>query len=522
MEVKANSRPAPSNPEASGDDREWDYSSPLDIHIWSDHPDVEAFVEPIYKAYFQGRKGDIRRKHLKVVLLNLYVLWAEDPDRLLAVPRSNNAYQARSIYNELGISSLVVEVVDILKEVGLAEDKDGFFDRRTKKGRRSRLWPTSKLIQMFSEARFSLLDIYPARERVTVILRKTEPAELEGEKGRFEKVDLPYEASSKTEVMSAVLLAYNQLLRRTFIDIPTLENPRIELEAEAGKNWLTISLRDKFVRRVFNRGSWDCGGRFYGGWWQRCPKKWRSKIFIDDHPTNEIDFSGLHVVMLYAQQGINYWEAIGEDPYFVGEFDFLDEGVDARSVAKGLMLMLLNAKTPTKAYKAFRSEQPSRSPLKSLKDDQLGQIHQALADRHSPIAEFFGNDVGISLMNRDGRITEFIIRKLTERAIPVLTMHDSYIVPAGCEDLLIQTMDEAFKEEMGLPLLNPEKAMKEVSERVEVLEGILLSFYPYETKEDAQSFMDRCYPNKTKRYHNNLSLFKSYLSRIQEDTDNNP
>nr|WP_309503387.1 hypothetical protein [uncultured Roseovarius sp.] len=40
-----------------------------------------------------------------------------------------------------------------------------------------------------------------------------------------------------------------------------------------------------------------------GGWWQRVNDEWRSKIFIDDQPTIEVDYKGLHVAMLYAQAG---------------------------------------------------------------------------------------------------------------------------------------------------------------------------------------------------------------------------
>ena len=38
------------------------------------------------------------------------------------------------------------------------------------------------------------------------------------------------------------------------------------------------------VHRVFNRSSFDNGGRFYGPWWQQCPKAWRREIFINDAP----------------------------------------------------------------------------------------------------------------------------------------------------------------------------------------------------------------------------------------------
>jgi hypothetical protein len=69
------------------------------------------------------------------------------------------------------------------------------------------------------------------------------------------------------------------------------------------------------VHRVFNRSSFDNGGRFYGPWWQQCPKKWRREIFINDAPTIEQDYSSLHIALLYARRGINYYKQYNGDAY---------------------------------------------------------------------------------------------------------------------------------------------------------------------------------------------------------------
>ncbi len=46
-------------------------------------------------------------------------------------------------------------------------------------------------------------------------------------------------------------------------------------------------------------------------------------------------------------------------------------------------------------------------------------------------------------MNIDSQITEHIIRDHIERRIPILTIHDSYIVPFGFEDGLLKAMKSA-------------------------------------------------------------------------------
>ncbi|MEQ8604897.1 MAG: hypothetical protein RIB45_16405 [Marivibrio sp.] len=523
-------KPAPGSavraePLAQGEDELWDdeheavelrekaealsNSKQLDVHTWSDHPEANEFVDAIYKSVFEGRKAEIRKKHLKVVLLDLYVTWCEDPKRFVSFSRNRNNYAAGSRYNELSISNLTIDVVDALVEAGLVEQVKGFKDRHTNTGRVSRIRPTDKLIAEFREARFGPLDIHSHEDRLTVILRGGD-----GNDGPVENIE--YVPDVETERMSAMLAAYNDLLCRTFVDIPILEMPWIEAESEYGKTYrLAVSQRDKFVRRIFNRGSFGCGGRFYGGWWQRCPGDWRGHIFLDDEPTNEIDFSGLHIVMSYAERGIPYWEEVGDDPYTIPALDFLDDEEQSRAVAKSLLLVLLNAKNTKAAYTAFRHNAGSGTKEKRFTDEQLGQIHVALGDKHPRIADQFGADAGIRLMNRDSAITEHILQAFTDHGVPSLTLHDSYIVPCGHEDFLIEQMYAGFENVMGIALpAKPGDALKEKLERAEDLYGQLMSWMPYQDvpgqRDNEEAYMARVRPIRTDRYQTSWVQFEAW------------
>lgn len=65
------------------------------------------------------------------------------------------------------------------------------------------------------------------------------------------------------------------------------------------------------VYRVFNNDDWEQGGLFYGAWWASCPSRLRPYILINGKRTVEVDYSGLHAAMLYAQDG----QPIPDDPY---------------------------------------------------------------------------------------------------------------------------------------------------------------------------------------------------------------
>ena len=55
--------------------------------------------------------------------------------------------------------------------------------------------------------------------------------------------------------------------------------------------------------RVFNRGRFSLGGRFYGAWWQNIPAEERANIRINGADTVELDYPRLHPTLLYSLAG---------------------------------------------------------------------------------------------------------------------------------------------------------------------------------------------------------------------------
>ena len=110
-------------------------SRPLDVHKWSNYPEVNNFVNFIYKHYFEWHNPKIIKKHIKVILLDLYVAWKENPLMKLGVHMNNNAYKAKSRYNELHISKKTISVVNHLHSLEFIHLKSGYFGQGKKEGR---------------------------------------------------------------------------------------------------------------------------------------------------------------------------------------------------------------------------------------------------------------------------------------------------------------------------------------------------------------------------------------------------
>ena len=466
---------------------------PLDVHTWSDHPEVNVFVNDIYSqlSSIQGNER-INKKLLKVVLLDLYVAWCADPELMIMFSRDNNAYKAKSRYNEIHIGKKVIGVVDNLVSEGIIEEKRGFNDKIRGIGFQSRLWASPSLKEKFKSARFHQFQFCDHEGRESIVLRD-----------EYKEAVEDYQDTAITNFSRSLLSEYNALLANTHIDIFDLDKPVIEIGSGSKTMRLAITQQDKFVRRIFNNSRWDQGGRFYGGWWQRCPKTQRENIVFDGVATAEIDFSGIHIVILYAQEGINYWAEVNEDPYSIYGINDIDPDINLRAAAKLLLLTAINAVTPEKAFGAFRQQAGSGSPEKRLTNEELSSILNQLKWKHEAIAHKLASGAGIELMYVDSQITERLIERFTRHyRCPLLTIHDSYIVPFGYDRLLHREMQAAFEAVTGVS----QPVVEHTTEYYDVLED-----EPYPRL--ANSITE--YPDWTpsKRHMKDYESFKVYKGK---------
>jgi hypothetical protein len=386
----------------------------------------------------------------------------------------------------------VIGIVDNLVNEGIIAEKRGFNDKIRGIGFQSRLRASSSLKEKFKSARFHQFQFCDHEGRESIVLRDKNKEAVED-----------YQDNAITNFSRSILYDYNALLANTHIDIFDLDKPVIEIGSGSKAMKLAITQQDKFVRRIFNNSRWDEGGRFYGGWWQRCPKTYRENIVFDGVATAEIDFSGIHIVILYAQEGINYWAEVNEDPYSIYGINDIDPDIDLRAAAKLLLLTAINAKTPEKAYGAFRQQADSGSPEKSMTNQQLSSILNQLKWKHEPIAHKLASGAGIELMYVDSQITERLIERFTRHyRCPILTIHDSYIVPFGYDRILNREMQAAFEIVTGVS----QPVVEHTTEYYDILEN--------ETDPHLANSITE-YPDWTpsKRHVKDYESFKTYKDK---------
>ena len=447
----------------SNDKIDPDHSKPLDVHRWSEHPEINRLVDELWLQVVEpalGGKSNNKgksnpKRQLKVLLIDLYVAWLDDPTLCIGVNRNSNAYKVDTRYNAIHISRKIVSLIDVLVEANHLDYLHGSHDRmhNGKFSRTSRVRPSLQLQDKFSGLVLSPSDIEHNYLQETVILTDYE-TDAEGtytkSNGKKKRQFIEYDDTDFTNDIRRDLEAYNQLLSDTYIDIATLEEPFVVRTKKDGSTQsIKIDQSKKFVRRIFSRGDLNCNGRFYGGFWQQVGSEYRKDIFINDSPTVEVDYKGLHAAILSAKKGIVY----GDDRYDLGSVicPRLDKQQQRRTV-KLLVLAAINAKDHSSAFGAFRYKHPDGSIEKTLTNDELGLLLGTFLQQHPYLEDGICSDQGIRLMNVDSHITNYIIKEFVRRQKPILSVHDSYIVDTKDVELLRDCMKDASLHVVGVDL----------------------------------------------------------------------
>jgi hypothetical protein len=182
--------------------------------------------------------------------------------------------------------------------------------------------------------------------------------------------------------------------------------------------------------RVFNNGSFDLGGRFYGPSWQALPKAWRARILIDGEPMVELDFGSLHPRMAHQLlEGVE------------GPQDCYASINPDREIAKRAVSAMLNMENGTSRPPGwFRVEDAGmRWPT----------LAKAAQEALPGIARHLGTGAGLRLQRVDSDIAEAVMLHFASRNIPCLGVHDSFIVAARYADELEAVMRAAYHSRIG-------------------------------------------------------------------------
>ena len=414
----------------------------------------------------------------KAIMLDVFRAHETDPELEVGISMGTTALQqkSKSRYGASFISSRTfIDAMRALQEAGLIVLSTPHWDDPEKKSSRvARYMATPVLLQGFANTEASI-----------VHLRRRENAEgirlKDNNKRLVEYGDNAFANNARQR-----LRVINDMLESHWADL-AISDDRLSREIKQVSGMRDEEATQSFdfaartVHRVFNNSDWQQGGRFYGAWWISCPSYLRQHIVIDGKRTVEVDYSGLHAAMLYADVGL----PIPTDPY--QRCLKREGGAVERQLVKRTFNALLNANS----VKGINEIEGYSSEITERPWDDFKHY---IVNSYPEFQQYFGSGVGLKLQRKDSDLAEAVMLRFAAMNYACLPVHDSFIVHHGLERELIDIMLEEFQAKLGAAITVGVDAGIELVKYfsalpVEMPENWLLEFKGYEAR--LQKFWER-------------------------------
>lgn len=193
--------------------------------------------------------------------------------------------------------------------------------------------------------------------------------------------------------------------------------------------------------RIFNV-DFDHGGRLYfkGNSSQNMPRvdRRRVEVEIDDalHTTIELDYSTLHLALGYAEE----WERRPRQPYAIKGFSR-----DEVKVATNVAINAPNELSAIRAIAMDQAEQERKSHPTRTHLARARAVYSCLTRKHWRARNLIGSGAGLRLQRIDSDIAVAVMLSLLRQDIPVLPIHDSFLVAAQHQEELWVAMASAAR-----------------------------------------------------------------------------
>ena len=322
---------------------------------WSEHSNVKKLIDALFREYAvwykaQGDRRRIRdpdriRQHLTHFVLEAFRTHRARPELSMGVHLGKDYYaDTGSRYRPRHLSyRMVHNVTDFLVDADCLEMPSGMgaWHPDQSQRRTTRFRATRRLIDLCDDFAISRYMIVPWKNPEVIILRKRK--KHRGSPGELaEYTDTPF-----TRLARRNLENINTFISRHHIDLDITDDQEEALMLRLrGRDDGYIDFTKTRLVRIFNNSSFEQGGRYYGGWWQGIPGDWRTFITINSKRTVQLDFSGMHFSIMYAQLGMDTPMA---DPYALRDFD----GGHLRGNIKTAFNIIINCSTREEAIAAI-------------------------------------------------------------------------------------------------------------------------------------------------------------------------
>ncbi|EKS34244.1 hypothetical protein [Afipia broomeae] len=371
-------------------------------------------------------RTDIARRNffesIEALACNLMLLSLMSDDVALAVPRSHGFIWAKGRYGNPVFGQHFLDAVDLMAKLGMLRKISTGYRRSAMVKAPSLIVPITRLAKFLPLQGFDPKVVKRLDEPEVLILKTGKDSE-----GQSNPVD--YRDTARTRLMRRQVNRINKWLQNA--DIEVLDGGA---GVHLGKDGQLVILHRRSLRRIFNNGTWQNGGRLAGGFWMSASRTERfERIRLDGEPIADVDYRQLFPRLAYVR-------AQAEQP----EDDIYNVAGDGNG--RDGWKMLLNAMLFADGRlgnwpKGAREHFPAGMKLRDAID--------MLKRKHAPIAHLFGTGLGFELMRIESDMLIAVVSSLFKRGITALPLHDAVLVAHSHAETAKQLMQDEFTLRTG-------------------------------------------------------------------------
>lgn len=197
-----------------------------------------------------------------------------------------------------------------------------------------------------------------------------------------------------------------------------------------------VNVQARRLYRSFTMGSFESGGRLFGGFWETLPKSARTKgISVEGEYVVGLDYSQLNPLLAYS---LAKAQPSSGDAYTLPGLENHREGVK-----KVFNAMLFDHSRRTKFPKGARKLFPRRV--------KVADVTAAIFERHPMLKGTLSvAGIGHSLQFLESKIMMGVLRRCQKKEIVALPVFDCVVVRASAAGRVKTIMEEEFKSVAGL------------------------------------------------------------------------
>jgi len=416
----------------------------LSIEAYSDHPEVYAVAEILTSVYFDDRP---RKRNPNLVARDARKLVASLALRNSDLFRFTTKTSHFSAQNrkQVWMTNRVLKLFNTAVRLGwihLVQDAVPPYASKMSKGGLAAVYCRSKAFKDLI-VEVDINEIVPDPDRLRVELRDTEGKQVELSN---EVINMHF-----NKVTTKILEDHYKLL--------------IDSDVRYGDGRAVEKTKLFFIRKY--KGDFDSGGRIYGGL-QNKPKTERLGLTIAGSKVGSLDISQLHpMLILRLVHGVDH-EMLGlftrglHEAYAMPDYEDLPRGVHKRlinalfnasseeSAVRALMSTHwwydeITGKLKVEIYKGKKRRKGQCVFLESPKKSAI-QYVESFKRHHPMYIAAIGCGLGVALQAIDGTLMERTIDVANEFKVPVIPVHDEFIVREEDRQLIEMALERVFRE----------------------------------------------------------------------------